>query len=96
MRPPLLPPPPGLHNEPATERSIEPLAARRSHVVNDGPPRSPFSLTGSGTTSSLLPVAGKSLPREREASTTPQEDIAEFGHERPGAPRKPQPCSTKR
>ena len=80
MRPP---------HEPATERSIEPLAAKSSHFVNDGPPRSLFSSTGR---SSLLPVAGKSLPREREASTTPQKG---HGGVRPRASR-PRPGNRSR
>ena len=54
-----------LHDEPAAERSIEPPAAKCSHLVIDSPPRCPFSLSGTVTTCSLLPVASKSLLGER-------------------------------
>ena len=57
--------PPGLYDEPAAERSVEPPAAKSSRLVSDSPPCSPLSLTTSETAASTLLVTNKPLQRAK-------------------------------
>ena len=53
--------PPGLCDEPAAERSFEPLAAKSSHLVSNSPPCSSLSLSTSETAANMLPATDKLL-----------------------------------
>ena len=53
--------PPGLYDEPAAERSFEPLPAKSPHLVSNSPPCSSLSLNTSETATNMLPVTDKPL-----------------------------------
>ena len=53
--------PPGLCDEPAAERSFEPVAAKSSHLVSNSPPCSSLSLSTSETAANMLPATDKLL-----------------------------------
>ena len=57
--------PPGLYDEPAAERSFEPLAGKNSHLVSSSPPCNSLSLSTNETAANTLPVTTKPLQGAR-------------------------------